>query len=105
MTGQAHQQTISVADPTSTDARMPSRELQSLRLEVERLRQRNALLEAELTDRTRQDPDLFRFLFDTMDEGFCVIEFFDGPHGPLSDYIHILANAAYARTLKDPALG
>ncbi|KNX78162.1 chemotaxis protein CheY [Pseudomonas sp. 250J] len=76
---------------------MPSRELQSLRLEVERLRQRNALLEAELTDRTRQDPDLFRFLFDTMDEGFCVIEFFDGPHGPLSDYLHILANAAYAR--------
>jgi PAS domain S-box-containing protein len=32
-----------------------------------------------------------------MDEGFCVIEFFDGPHGPLSDYVHILANAAYER--------
>ncbi|WP_459748340.1 ATP-binding protein [Pseudomonas sp. 3A(2025)] len=31
-----------------------------------------------------------------MDEGFCIIEFFDGPHGPLSDYIHIEANAAYA---------
>ncbi|MCF1490467.1 PAS domain-containing protein [Pseudomonas sp. AA27] len=76
---------------------MPSRELQSLRLEVERLRQRNALLEAELANPPRHDPDLFRFLFDTMDEGFCVIEFFDGPHGPLSDYIHILANAAYAR--------
>ncbi|MDH1633490.1 hybrid sensor histidine kinase/response regulator [Pseudomonas mosselii] len=76
---------------------MPSRELQSLRLEVERLRQRNSLLEAELANPPRHDPDLFRFLFDTMDEGFCVIEFFDGPHGPLSDYVHILANAAYAR--------
>ncbi|RRV07573.1 response regulator [Pseudomonas sp. v388] len=31
-----------------------------------------------------------------MDEGFCIIEFFDGPHGPLSDYIHIEANPAYA---------
>ncbi|MEG3125617.1 ATP-binding protein [Sphingomonas sp. GB1N7] len=38
----------------------------------------------------------YRTLFDTLDEGFCIIEFFDGPHGPLSDYIHIEANAAYA---------
>ena len=30
-----------------------------------------------------------------MDEGYCVIEFFDGPHGPLSDYVHVEANAAY----------
>ncbi|NGM48963.1 PAS domain-containing protein [Caulobacter sp. 602-2] len=39
----------------------------------------------------------YRTLFDSMDEGFCIIEFFDGPHGPDSDYIHIDANAAYAR--------
>ncbi|GAB0112785.1 PAS domain-containing protein [Acidisoma sp. C75] len=38
----------------------------------------------------------YRTLFESMDEGFCVIEFFDGPHGPLSDYIHIEANPAYA---------
>jgi len=38
----------------------------------------------------------YRTLFDLMDEGFCVIEFLDGPHGPLSDYVHIEANAAYA---------
>jgi signal transduction histidine kinase/CheY-like chemotaxis protein len=38
----------------------------------------------------------YRTLFDTMDEGFCVIEFLDGPHGPSSDYIHVEANAAYA---------
>src|SRR5262249_4804109 len=31
------------------------------------------------------------------DEGFCIIEFLDGPEGPLSDYIHIEANPAYAR--------
>ena len=37
----------------------------------------------------------YRLLFDMMDEGFCVIEFLDGPHGPLSDYIHVEANAAY----------
>ena len=37
----------------------------------------------------------YRTLFETMDEGFCIIEFFDGPHGPLSDYLHIEANPAY----------
>ncbi|MEQ7873245.1 PAS domain-containing protein [Sphingomonas sp. ASV193] len=41
--------------------------------------------------------DRYRALFDQMDEGFCIIEFFDGPHGPLSDYVHVEANAAYAR--------
>ncbi|QUS38807.1 response regulator [Tardiphaga alba] len=41
--------------------------------------------------------DRYRTLFESMDEGFCIIEFFDGPHGPLSDYLHIEANAAYAR--------
>ena len=42
------------------------------------------------------DRERYRALFDTMDEGFCIIEFFDGPHGPLSDYVHVEANAAYA---------
>jgi signal transduction histidine kinase/CheY-like chemotaxis protein len=32
-----------------------------------------------------------------MDEGFCIIEFRDGPEGPLSDYVHVEANDAYAR--------
>ncbi|WP_157220218.1 ATP-binding protein [Flavisphingomonas formosensis] len=39
----------------------------------------------------------YRTLFETMDEGFCIIEFFDGPHGALSDYIHVEANPAYER--------
>jgi PAS domain S-box-containing protein len=38
----------------------------------------------------------YQTLFDSIDEGFCIIEFFDGPHGPLSDYVHVAANAAYA---------
>ncbi|HVK07532.1 MAG TPA: PAS domain S-box protein, partial [Gemmataceae bacterium] len=43
----------------------------------------------------RASEERFRTLFETMDEGFCVIEFLDGPHGPLSDYVHVLANPAF----------
>lgn len=39
----------------------------------------------------------YRALFDAIDDGFCIIEFVDGPHGPLSDYVHVEANAGYAR--------
>ena len=39
----------------------------------------------------------YRTLFNTMDEGFCIIEFLDGPRGPLSDYVHVEANEAYER--------
>ena len=41
----------------------------------------------------------------SIDEGFCIIEFFDGPHGPLSDYIHIEANPAYAAARRHPQRG
>jgi len=54
--------------------------------------------EAELRDSEAR----YRTLFDTMDEGFCIIEFFDGPHGPLSDYVHVEANAAYAENAGIP---
>lgn len=43
----------------------------------------------------RKSEERYRRLFETMDEGFCVIEFIDGPHGPLSDYVHVEANPAY----------
>ncbi|QRF61748.1 hybrid sensor histidine kinase/response regulator [Variovorax paradoxus] len=43
----------------------------------------------------RESHRQFRTLFETIDEGFCVIEFLDGPHGPMSDYIHVTANPAY----------
>ncbi|WP_349356534.1 response regulator [Sphingosinicella terrae] len=45
----------------------------------------------------RDSETRFRTLFDTMDEGFCVIRFVDGPEGPLSDYVHVQANPAYER--------
>jgi PAS domain S-box-containing protein len=38
----------------------------------------------------------YQMLFDSIDEGFCIIEFIDGPNGPLDDYVHVAANAAYA---------
>ena len=41
--------------------------------------------------------ECYRALFDAIDDGFCVIEFLDGPHGPSSDYVHVEANAAYER--------
>jgi PAS domain-containing protein len=37
----------------------------------------------------------YRTLFKSIDKGFCIIEFFEGPHSPLSDYVHVEANAAY----------
>ncbi|NQD54956.1 PAS domain-containing protein [Pseudomonas sp. CM25] len=76
---------------------MSSRDLLSLHQQVEALQRQNALLEAQVASLQGHDQNLYRSLFDTMDEGFCIIEFFDGPHGPLSDYVHVLANAAYAK--------
>ncbi|HEU4378510.1 MAG TPA: PAS domain-containing protein [Hyphomicrobiaceae bacterium] len=78
-------------------------------VEIAELQHKIKALEEEVTrlraagDRSNNDDaatareDRYRTLFDSIDEGFCIIEFFDGPHGPLSDYIHIEANAAYAR--------
>lgn len=43
------------------------------------------------------DSEIYRLLFENMDDGFCVIEFVDSTHGPLSDYRHIIANSAYER--------
>jgi PAS domain S-box-containing protein len=43
----------------------------------------------------RESERQYQTLFELIDEGFCVIEFLDGPHGPLSDYVHVAANPAY----------
>ncbi|MHA6722368.1 PAS domain S-box protein [Sphingomonas sp. RS2018] len=43
----------------------------------------------------RKSEERYRTLFNTIDEGFCVIELIDGPHGDLSDYVHLQANPAY----------
>lgn len=37
----------------------------------------------------------YRMLFDSIDEGFCIIEFVEGPDGALDDYIHAELNPAY----------
>lgn len=42
----------------------------------------------------RESEQRYRTLFEAIDEGFCIIEFIDGAHGPLSDYIHVEANPA-----------
>ena len=39
--------------------------------------------------RLRDSESKYRALFNTMDEGFCIIQFVDGPAGPLSDYVHV----------------
>ena len=44
----------------------------------------------------------YQTLFDSMEEGFCIIEFLDGPQGPMSDYVHVEANAAYAKNAGIP---
>jgi len=57
----------------------------------------------DVTDRRQAEERLsesearYRTLFDSIDEGFCVVQFIDGPHGPMSDYVHVEANAAYMR--------
>jgi PAS domain S-box-containing protein len=58
-------------------------------------RDRTAQQEAEAA--LRESEVRYRTLFETIDEGFCVVEFIDGPHGPLSDYVHLEANPAYMR--------
>lgn len=82
-------------------------------VEIEELQRRIAALEAENarlravaaadnSELERAETALadseqrYRTLFNSIDEGFCIIEFFDGLHGPLSDYVHIEANPAYA---------
>ncbi|WP_348531807.1 response regulator [Rhizobium sp. 16-449-1b] len=38
-----------------------------------------------------------RALFEAIDDGFCIIEFIDGPEGPMSDYVHVESNSGYER--------
>ncbi|MFK5600131.1 PAS domain S-box protein [Methylobacterium sp. HMF5984] len=45
----------------------------------------------------RETEERYTALFEAVDDGFCIIEFIDGPHGPASDYVHIVANQGYER--------
>ncbi len=59
-------------------------------------RVRTATERARATAELRDSEERYRTLFNTIDEGFCIIEFIDGPHGPMSDYVHLDANPAAA---------
>jgi PAS domain S-box-containing protein len=73
------------------------RRLRDLEAENARLKTAPVSLETSASAQVDLNATRYRALFDSINEGFCIIEFFDGPHGSLSDYIHIEANAAYAR--------
>ncbi|MBB2898359.1 PAS domain-containing protein [Pseudomonas sp. AS2.8] len=81
---------------------MPVADTPSLLARLAELEQRNQQLRQHLDARAAlpESPvalasERYQFLFNAMDEGFCIIEFIDGPHGPLSDYVHVEANPAY----------
>lgn len=50
-----------------------------------------------LLDELERAEARYRALFEAIDDGFCIIEFIEGPHGPLTDYVHIEANSGYER--------
>ena len=85
---------------------MTPADIEELQRRIRSLEADNAELKAhaadDVSERRRAETALadseerYRTLFNSMDEGFCIIEFFDGPQGPLSDYVHIEANPAYA---------
>lgn len=86
---------------------MDSIEFEDLQHRLKTLEEENARLKAlwaaDQTQRRMAESALaeseerYRTLFNSIDEGFCIIEFFDGPHGPLSDYVHVEANPAYTQ--------
>jgi signal transduction histidine kinase len=84
---------VSLVDTEELQRRIAALEAENARL--------NALAAVDNSELERAETALadseqrYRTLFNSIDEGFCIIEFFDGPHGPLSDYIHIEANPAY----------
>jgi PAS domain-containing protein len=82
------------------DAEVDSTDSEELHRRLKALADENARLKAPVADlksALAESEERYRTLFNSIDEGFCIIEFFDGPHGPLSDYVHIEANPAYSQ--------
>jgi len=84
---------VSLVETEELERRIAALEAENARLRALAAADNSELERAEtaLADSEQR----YRTLFNSIDEGFCIIEFFDGPHGPLSDYIHIEANPAY----------
>lgn len=67
--------------------------------EPDNLQAENDRLRAELERYRGQDRGerTYRALFESMDEGFCIIEFVNTARGPLTDYVHLEANGAFSK--------
>lgn len=74
-------------------------QLHTLREALDQERDRNACLTRELGQLREQvrEAERYRFLFETMEEGFCIIQFIAGADGRWVDYHHLMANPAYCR--------
>lgn len=72
---------------TPTDLQHLHSRLSALEQENASLKDRLSVSGQEAENALAHSQERYRFLFNAMDEGFCIIEFFDGPHGPMSDYI------------------
>ncbi|WP_458094282.1 PAS domain-containing protein [Roseomonas sp. WA12] len=79
---------ISAQGETHFEAGQPVRLVGTVLDITARMRAEEALRESEARYRT---------LFTSVDDGFCIIEFTEGPHGSMSDYVHVAANPGYAR--------
>ena len=99
-----------LTDEQADDLRALARQVSGL-LEMRRAVDRREVLIAEQQGggsekkmRATRSPKAKRYhtLFDSIDEGFCVIRFIDGPCGPMSDYVHVEANPAFAHHLGIP---
>lgn len=74
-------------------------DLHELRQALSEERQRNMRMAQEL-ERLQarvQEAERYRFLFEAMEEGFCIIQFIPGADGQWIDYLHLMANPAYCR--------
>ena len=69
---------------------MPLADIPSLLARIAELEQHNQQLRHQLDDQAMPSEgaatlasERYQFLFNALDEGFCITEFLDGPHGPL----------------------